>query len=249
MQGHDGKPKGFGYVEFAAADDLTNALAMSGNNMDGRTVRISVAEAPTNREGRADAEVSWTRQGPLAALPGRSGGGGFDRPRTEGFGSQAAGAGGEDVVRDGPIRGGKFVASAPSEQRRTGGFGDRSSSGGPPGPGGFGQGGPRDFAPAPVSDVEREGPIRGGRFVASAPAPERPAFGGERRTSGPGPADEEKTWSRQGPLAALPGTQRPGAFGAQRAGSFGDRTRAFLHSTHIQPGLLTQDSERRSPPK
>ena len=217
------KPKGFGYVEFATAEDLTNALAMSGTNMDGRTVRISVAEAPKNQEGRADAEVSWTRQGPLAPLAGRSGG--FDRPRTEGFGSSAAGS--EDVVRDGPIRGGKFVASAPSEQRRPGGF-DRAASGGDR-PGGFGAG-PREFAPAPMSDVEREGPIRGGKFVASAPAPERPQFGGDRRPSGGGgPADEEKTWSRSGPLAPVAGARPAGAFGAPRTGgTFGDRSRQFL---------------------
>ena len=40
----DRKPKGFGYVEFATLDGLKAALALSGENLAGRQVRISVAE-------------------------------------------------------------------------------------------------------------------------------------------------------------------------------------------------------------
>ena len=40
----DRKPKGFGYVEFATLDGLKTALALSGSNLAGRQVRISVAE-------------------------------------------------------------------------------------------------------------------------------------------------------------------------------------------------------------
>ena len=40
----DRKPKGFGYVEFGTVDGLKAALALSGNNLAGRQVRISVAE-------------------------------------------------------------------------------------------------------------------------------------------------------------------------------------------------------------
>jgi hypothetical protein len=40
----DRKPKGFGYVEFATLDGLKAALALSGNNLAGRQVRVSVAE-------------------------------------------------------------------------------------------------------------------------------------------------------------------------------------------------------------
>ncbi len=40
----DRKPKGFGYVEFATLDGLKAALALSGSNLSGRQVRISVAE-------------------------------------------------------------------------------------------------------------------------------------------------------------------------------------------------------------
>lgn len=47
----DRKPKGFGYVEFGTLDGLKNALALSGSNLAGRSVRISVAE-PRKWENR-----------------------------------------------------------------------------------------------------------------------------------------------------------------------------------------------------
>lgn len=226
----DKKPKGFGYVEFVTLDSLKAALDMTASDLNGRTVRISVAEAPKGREGRADEDMTWVRQGPLAPLAGSGrSGGGFDRPRDAGFGSQA-GAGGEEVVRDGPIRGGKFVASAPDAGRRPGGF-ERNASGGPGGPGGFGQGREggfgggreRDASGGPPEEVVRDGPIRGGKFV---PTPERSApsggFGGDRRGSAQteGRADEERSWTRQGPLSPAAGP-RSGPFGAPR----GDATR------------------------
>lgn len=40
----EGKPKGFGYVEFESLDGLQEALARSGESFSGRNVRISVAE-------------------------------------------------------------------------------------------------------------------------------------------------------------------------------------------------------------
>lgn len=238
VSGQDGKPKGFGYVEFASADALRNALSATGTDLNGRPTRISVAEAPSQQMGRADAESTWTRKGPLESLPGRSGGFGSGAPRTAGgFGGDRAGGfgGGEEVEREGPIRGGKFQPSAPAPSRAGGGFGgggggfDRSS----PGPGGMG-GERREFQPArEQAEVEREGPIRGGKFQPSAPAPDRAergfgsGFGGERRASGPGAGGEpsradEGSWTRSGPLP-------PAAGGAR--GGFGDRTREFRPST------------------
>jgi len=40
----DHKPKGFGYVEFGTLEGLKSALALSGNTLAGRQVRVSVAE-------------------------------------------------------------------------------------------------------------------------------------------------------------------------------------------------------------
>ena len=246
VSGPDNKPKGFGYVEFQTLDGLKAALALTGSDVNGRIVRISVAEAPKGREGRADEDMTWERQGPLAPLAGRSGG--FDRPRQEGFGS-SAGAGGADVERDGPIRGGKFVASPAGAGGPGGRFGggERNFSGQSAGAGGFdrprgefGAGGPGG------EEVVRDGPIRGGKFVPAPPAQER-FGGGDRRASGP--ADEQREWTRQGPLAPVAGA-RQSSFGAPRTGgSFGDQTRAFLSSSiflmvtaHASPTAPSGDS-------
>ncbi|KEF55536.1 uncharacterized protein A1O9_08286 [Exophiala aquamarina CBS 119918] len=64
----DRKPKGFGYVEFATLDGLKNALALSGNNLAGRQVRVSVAEPPKERQDARDFS-DWSRKGPLPDLP------------------------------------------------------------------------------------------------------------------------------------------------------------------------------------
>lgn len=43
----DGKPKGFGYVEFGTLDGLKNALSLTESDFMGRKVKISVAEPRT----------------------------------------------------------------------------------------------------------------------------------------------------------------------------------------------------------
>jgi len=65
----DRKPKGFGYVEFGTLDGLKAALALSGENLAGRQVRISVADPPKNdREGPTRDFSDWSRKGPLPDL-------------------------------------------------------------------------------------------------------------------------------------------------------------------------------------
>ncbi|GAA5837801.1 hypothetical protein JCM11251_002326 [Rhodosporidiobolus azoricus] len=184
VSGQDGKPRGFGYVEFNAVDDLKNALTATGNDLAGRPVRISVAEAQQSRFGRADEASTWERTGPLPSLGGRERTGGFGG----GFGSSRGGF--DEVERDAPLRGGKFVASAPPPERRqnTGGvgFSNYERSG-------------RIMAPEP--EVERDGPIRGGKFVPSAP----PASEGRRMFSDREPSRaDEGSWERRGPLSGGP---------------------------------------------
>ncbi|GJN94246.1 hypothetical protein Rhopal_007320-T1 [Rhodotorula paludigena] len=208
VTGPDGKPRGFGYVEFDTVDDLKNALSATGTDFGGRVVRISVAEAQQSRFGRADEASTWERSGPLAPLPGRSGGFG-----SGGFRSGAPGgdrAPYEEVDRDAPIRGGKFTPSAPTERR---GF---SSSSGP---------GPR----APYEEVERDAPIRGGKFTPSAPPPERE----QRRMFAdrePSRADDAAAWERRGPLSgpAAGGERRGFGFGGSRTPSDPPATRRPL---------------------
>jgi len=68
----DRKPKGFGYVEFGTLDGLKAALALSGENLAGRQVRISVADPPKNDRQGGDSTrdfSDWSRKGPLPDLP------------------------------------------------------------------------------------------------------------------------------------------------------------------------------------
>lgn len=40
----DRRPKGFGYVEFGSLEGLKKALATNGSQLDGRAIRVSVAD-------------------------------------------------------------------------------------------------------------------------------------------------------------------------------------------------------------
>lgn len=136
----------------------------------------------------------WTRAGPLADLPGRSGSrtGSGDR-----FGSSDRYGASTPPVMDsnrdwGDARGSKFAPSQPSSP----GMGSRSAFGerrDPPARMGMGfgngpAGGPRDrdssgpsTSSGPVDDGRDWSAMRGGRFEATPAAAPRPTFGSERR--------------------------------------------------------------------
>ncbi|PWY88941.1 RNA-binding domain-containing protein [Aspergillus heteromorphus CBS 117.55] len=61
-------PKGFGYVEFETVDGLKKALDLSGATLQGRSIRVSIAEPPKERDVK---EFDWTRRGPLPDAPQR----------------------------------------------------------------------------------------------------------------------------------------------------------------------------------
>ncbi|PYI21050.1 translation initiation factor 4B [Aspergillus violaceofuscus CBS 115571] len=61
-------PKGFGYVEFETVDGLKKALDLSGATLQGRAIRVSIAEPPKERDVK---EFDWTRKGPLPDAPQR----------------------------------------------------------------------------------------------------------------------------------------------------------------------------------
>ncbi|OKL58190.1 hypothetical protein UA08_06650 [Talaromyces atroroseus] len=69
-------PKGFGYVEFASVEGLKKALTFSGTTLQGRAIRVSIAEPPKDSQSSRDFS-DWSRKGPLPDLPRR---GGNDRP-------------------------------------------------------------------------------------------------------------------------------------------------------------------------
>ncbi|KAI9320564.1 hypothetical protein BX666DRAFT_1909195 [Dichotomocladium elegans] len=112
----DGRPKGFGYVEFDDLEGLKLALDKSGQTLNNRTVRVSVAEPPKERPGRP-ARVpdrtdvsSWRRETPLE-LPERRSSGGF-RGRSSDR-SDTSWGGGAFARRDN-----RFGRDGPSERPR-----------------------------------------------------------------------------------------------------------------------------------
>ncbi|KAK5664328.1 hypothetical protein OQA88_549 [Cercophora sp. LCS_1] len=72
------RPKGFAYAEFEDVEGLKQALTLDGQNFQGRSIRIKIADPPKDRgDGREFRDVStldWgARRGPLEDLPGRGG--------------------------------------------------------------------------------------------------------------------------------------------------------------------------------
>ncbi|EEH44790.2 uncharacterized protein PADG_01079 [Paracoccidioides brasiliensis Pb18] len=82
-------PKGFGYVEFATLEGLKKALTFQGTSLQGRNIRVSVAEPPKERQETRDFS-DWSRKGPLPDVPSQRRV--SDRP---GFGAR-----GQDALSD-----------------------------------------------------------------------------------------------------------------------------------------------------
>ncbi|KAL6712716.1 Eukaryotic translation initiation factor 4B [Lecanora helva] len=86
----DGKPKGFGYAEFATLDGLKRALEFNNTQFQGRNIRVSVAEPQKERPDARDFG-NWDRKGPLPDNGPR---------RTSDRGGFGAGRGGFDNASD-----------------------------------------------------------------------------------------------------------------------------------------------------
>ncbi|KAN0064965.1 Eukaryotic translation initiation factor 4B [Thecaphora frezii] len=168
---HDGRPKGFGYVEFETLDGLKDALTRNGTPLANRSVRVSVAEPPksgsTERSmaapSAADDASQWRRSAPLPQAndaPPRGGyGGRSERPSFARAEGGSSGFDNMDVA--GGARSGfgsKFQPSAPPRE-------------GPPRT-------PREPAEPSQGDVASD--WRTGKPVES------------RRPSGPGPYGEPR---------------------------------------------------------
>ncbi|KAI7893865.1 uncharacterized protein EV154DRAFT_500290 [Mucor mucedo] len=63
------RSKGFGYIEFDDLESLKRALELNGENVQGRSIRVNIAEPPKNDErtrgpDRTDVDT-WRRTGPI----------------------------------------------------------------------------------------------------------------------------------------------------------------------------------------
>ncbi|KAG0143387.1 hypothetical protein CROQUDRAFT_185427 [Cronartium quercuum f. sp. fusiforme G11] len=168
-----GKPKGYGYIEFDEREALVAALDKSGREVGGRVIRVSVAEAPKEREDRTGG--AWRREGPLPSLDdnrrSRNPSNNYERTSMDEDRGERMGFGS------------KFVPSSTSST----GLGQRSHSGRGYSRAGFGEGGDYEgdnidrgarmgFGSKFVPSVEeprnnREPPKRGSNFVPSLGTP------------------------------------------------------------------------------
>lgn len=63
------RSKGFGYIEFEDLDSLKRSLELNGENVQGRSIRVNIAEPPKNDDrarqpDRTDVDT-WRRTGPI----------------------------------------------------------------------------------------------------------------------------------------------------------------------------------------
>nr|XP_019014535.1 uncharacterized protein I206_00618 [Kwoniella pini CBS 10737]OCF53316.1 hypothetical protein I206_00618 [Kwoniella pini CBS 10737] len=230
LKDQDGKYKGFGYVEFPSQDTLKEALGRTGAQLQGRTIRVSVADAPTNRREPTAAEESsqWRRATPLAAreapIPAR---------RTSSFAPSEPGP-----DRDwGAARGARFTPAPPAPAND---FRRDSSGAGrlrePP-------------TPTAADEVDQ---WRSNKPLAEAKAgprdlPPHTRGGPASGQSSPGLADTENTWSRgtkvRTPAAEVPPARSP----VQPATEERDWRSARGTPATSQPGSADGESPKQPP--
>ncbi|KAE8543272.1 hypothetical protein D1P53_000763 [Cryptococcus gattii VGV] len=184
-----GKPKGFGYVEFKAPDGLKQALDRSMSQLQGRTIRVNVAEAPsTSRHPPSAAEEAsqWRRSTPLASRESSS----QPSRRTGGPSEPAA-----DLDWS-VARGAKFTPSAPAAPHS----GIRRDSSGP----GHARE-PRDPGVSDTADQWRSSRPLAEKLDRDVPPHQA---GVAPPIVAPSLADTEQTWSRGTKLRTPASTSR-----------------------------------------
>ncbi|QRV74740.1 RNA recognition motif protein [Ceratobasidium sp. AG-Ba] len=201
IRDRDEKPKGFGYVEFETLDGLKNGLDKSGSLLKSRTVRVSVAEPPKERESRSgfgsfgDDAANWRREGP----PPTVGGGRSrfdDRPPREPVEPSVA-----DTVSDWRSNRPARPTPPPEEPSRRSGF--------------------RDAPPRAEMTWERKGTLVEHAAQADRPSNFRRGSGfntpsGDRESAPLSAAETDEVWTR-GPPRQTDEQQPP------RRGAFGGR--------------------------
>ncbi|WWD22535.1 hypothetical protein CI109_107028 [Kwoniella shandongensis] len=199
-----GKPKGYGYVEFPSLDGLKESLTRSMAQLQGRTIRVNVAEPPSTARREFQPSVAeeasqWRRTTPLPARTETPSSGGARRgpPSTFGAGAPAGGEPGPD--RDwGAARGARFTPAPPVAPENI----RRDSSG---------AGRVRDFPVSTHADEvdqwRSNKPLAEARGGAGRDLPPHQR-GAPAEQGSPSMADTESTWSRgtklKAPVEAVP---------------------------------------------
>ncbi|KAJ9121880.1 hypothetical protein QFC24_004462 [Naganishia onofrii] len=242
IRDHEGKPKGFGYVQFGTLDGLKAALARTGESYQGRPVRISVAEPPkqsgtgggfSDEPSAADTATQWRRAGPLPTRGGQQQSSNRYESSASGGGFGSSGAAPGADVDWGAARGTKFVArpdNGPSGQ--FGGGAGGFNRGGPPREFGSGRE-PRDQQSMGLNSLDdvpadwrSSRPARAqpppmearDSFRGAGGAPMRGGFA-EREVGLSSEAATEESWSRGSKFkASEPAFQRPGAGSRRESG-------------------------------
>ncbi|KAF8518479.1 hypothetical protein JB92DRAFT_2828750 [Gautieria morchelliformis] len=215
----DGKPKGFGYVEFVELEGLKDALAKSGGTLSHRTVRVNVAEPPKERDrdrfggggGGFDDDKfmgNWRRDGPLPSSepPSRGGRGG------SGFGFRDGPPAGDD---EGPRRGARFMPGTDTdrERERPELNGDWRSS-------------RASMPPPPPLERERDG---------------RRGFGALESS---GAADAEETWTKGSKFRPSPSGSDSGSVGRKFGSGFSERSASGAGSGTATPPIAEEGDWR-----
>jgi nucleolin len=99
--GEDGRPKGFAHVEFTTPDAATKAVALNGQELDGRGLRLDLSVPSANRDRGGRGGFGGGRGGGFGGRGGSGGYGGGDR------GGYGGGRGGFGGGRGGGDRGGR----------------------------------------------------------------------------------------------------------------------------------------------
>ncbi|KAK9473014.1 uncharacterized protein V1510DRAFT_415786 [Dipodascopsis tothii] len=82
---HDGRPKNFGYVEFTDRASLEEAMTLNGAELEGRTLRVNVADPPRERDDGEDRTAGdWRSSRPAPVFEDRP-------PRRERYGEREDG--------------------------------------------------------------------------------------------------------------------------------------------------------------
>jgi len=99
--GDDGRPKGFAHVEYESADSVKKAIELSGQDLDGRNIRVDVAGAKGGNSGHGG--FRGGRGGFRGGRGGFRGGdhGGFRGDRRGGRGGRGGFRGGRGGFRGG----------------------------------------------------------------------------------------------------------------------------------------------------